>query len=100
MNCSHCQSLLLDHLYGLLDGADAAALDAHLAACPACAEVRAETARVQGLFARAAKAARAAAPFEPPVPAPKRPRRPPNRRARCARSATPPRSRGPLPPRC
>lgn len=70
MNCAHCQSLLLDHLYDLLDGAEAAALDAHLAACPACAEVRAETARVQGLIARAAKGARAAAPFAPPVPAP------------------------------
>jgi hypothetical protein len=70
MNCAHCQSLLLDHLYGLLDGAEADALDAHLAACPACAGVRAETARVQGLIARAAKGARATAPFEPPVPAP------------------------------
>lgn len=68
MNCAHCQSLLLDHLYGLLDGAEAVALDAHLAGCPACAGVRAETARVQGLIARAAKGATARAPFEPPVP--------------------------------
>src|SRR5262245_35541698 len=70
MNCQHCQTLLLDHLYGLLDGPDAAAVDAHLAACPACAAARAETARVQGLIARAAKSAFPNPRFEPPAPQP------------------------------
>ena len=69
MNCQHCQPLLLDHLYGLLDGPEAAAVDAHLAACPACAAARAETARVQGLFARAAKSEFPATRFEAPAPA-------------------------------
>lgn len=70
MNCQHCQSLLLDHLYGLLDAQEAAALDAHLASCPACAAASAETARVQGLIARAAKSAFPATKFEPPVTQP------------------------------
>lgn len=67
MNCQHCQSLLLDHLYGLLDGPEAASVDAHLASCPACAAARAETARVQGLFARAAKSAFPNTRFEAPA---------------------------------
>ena len=68
MNCQHCQPLLLDHLYGLLDGPEAAAVDAHLASCPACAAARTETARVQGLFARAAKSAFPNTRFEAPTP--------------------------------
>jgi len=68
MNCQHCQSLLLDHLYGLLEGPEATALEAHLTSCPACASARAETARVQGLIARAAKSAFPATKFEPPAP--------------------------------
>lgn len=67
MNCQHCQPLLLDHLYGLLDGPEAASVDAHLASCPACAAVRAETARVQGLIARAAKSAFPNTRFEAPA---------------------------------
>jgi hypothetical protein len=70
MNCQHCQNLLLDHLYGLLEGAEVAAVDAHLAACPACAAAHAETGRVQGLIARAAKSAFPSARFEPPAPVP------------------------------
>ena len=70
MNCQTCQPLLLDHLYGLLDGPDEAAVGAHLAACPACAAALAETARVQGLFARAAKSAFPQTRFEAPVEAP------------------------------
>ena len=72
MNCEHCQTLLLDHLYGLLEGAEAAGVDAHLANCPACSAARADTARVQGLFARAAKSAFPNTKFEPPVPAPQK----------------------------
>src|SRR5206468_1442364 len=37
MTCEHCKPLILDHLYGLLDGPDAAAVEAHLRDCPACA---------------------------------------------------------------
>jgi hypothetical protein len=66
MNCQTCQPLLLDHLYGLLDGPEADALDAHLASCPTCAAARAETARVQGLIARAAKSAFPNTRFEAP----------------------------------
>lgn len=70
MNCQHCQPLLLDHLYGLLDGPEAESFDAHLAECPACAAARAETARVQGLIAKAAKSAFPNTRFEAPVEAP------------------------------
>ncbi|MBM3980840.1 MAG: hypothetical protein FJ304_11250 [Planctomycetes bacterium] len=70
MNCQHCRTLLLDHLYGLLDGAEAAGVDAHLASCPTCAAARAETGRVQGLIARAAKSAFPQTKFEPPAPKP------------------------------
>ncbi|HEY1190333.1 MAG TPA: hypothetical protein VGE74_22055, partial [Gemmata sp.] len=70
MNCEHCQTLLLDHLYGLLESAEAAGVDSHLAGCAACTAARAETARVQGLFARAAKSTFPSTRFEPP-PAPK-----------------------------
>ena len=73
MNCQHCQPLLLDHLYGLLDGPDAAAVDAHLASCPECASARAETARVQGLIAKAAKGTFPNTRFEAPAPAPSQP---------------------------
>ena len=72
MNCQHCQTLLLDHLYGLLEGAEAAGVDAHLANCPQCAAARAETARVQGLFAKAAKNTFPNTKFEPPVPVPQK----------------------------
>lgn len=53
--CEPYRERLLDHLYGLLDPAEAADLDAHLAGCPDCAAARTEAARVQGLFARAAR---------------------------------------------
>src|SRR3954471_18785546 len=66
MNCEHCQPLLLDHLYGLLDGPEAAAVDAHLASCPTCAAARAEADRVQGLISRAAKSAFPQTRFEAP----------------------------------
>ncbi|MCI0701847.1 MAG: zf-HC2 domain-containing protein, partial [Planctomycetia bacterium] len=79
MNCQHCQPLLLDHLYGLLDAPESAAVDAHLASCASCAAARTETARVQGLIARAAKSAFPNVRFEaPPQPAqPAKPARTP-----------------------
>src|SRR5438094_59203 len=36
MNCETCQPRLLHHLYGLLEGAEADAVLAHLDGCPAC----------------------------------------------------------------
>ena len=40
MLCTDCRPLILDHLYGLLDPAEAVAAEAHLAACPACTAAR------------------------------------------------------------
>ncbi len=64
--CEHCQPLILDHLYGLLEGPDAAVVESHLRECPACAAARDEAARVQGLFAKAAKNAFPAVRFDAP----------------------------------
>jgi hypothetical protein len=65
MRCETCQPLILDHLYGLLDGAEAAAVEAHLRECPACRAARDDAARMQGLIARAAKQAFPRVRFEP-----------------------------------
>src|SRR5262249_37316542 len=67
LRCNDCRSLILDHLYGLLDAPEAAAVEAHLASCPECAAARAEAARVQGLFARAAKSEFPGVRFESPT---------------------------------
>ncbi|MBX9625658.1 MAG: zf-HC2 domain-containing protein, partial [Gemmataceae bacterium] len=40
MRCDDCEPLLLDHLYGLLDPADAAAVEGHVAGCEGCAAAR------------------------------------------------------------
>lgn len=95
MRCDDCQSLLLDHLYGLLDPAEAASVEEHLGGCPGCAAARDQAGRLQGLIAQAAKTefpgvrfdpeaeperaptAPAAAPAATPTtPAPPRPERP------------------------
>jgi anti-sigma factor RsiW len=52
--CTLCRSQLLDHLYGLLDPADSAAVEAHLESCPACAAFAKKS---SGLIATAAKSA-------------------------------------------
>ncbi|MCS6864416.1 MAG: zf-HC2 domain-containing protein [Gemmataceae bacterium] len=71
MNCQHCQSLLFDHLYGLLEANEEAAVDAHLSGCPTCTAQRATMARWQGLIATAAKSAFPHITFAPPtVPEP------------------------------
>src|SRR5438874_1731649 len=67
MRCDDCQALLLDHLYGLLDGPEAVALDAHLAGCAGCTAAREQAARVRGLFARAAKSSFPDVRFVPPA---------------------------------
>jgi hypothetical protein len=55
MRCDECQALLLDHLYGLLEPAESAAVEQHLGACAGCSGARAQAARVQGLLAQAAR---------------------------------------------
>jgi hypothetical protein len=67
MRCDHCQSLLLDHLYGLLDGPDGAAVDAHLAGCPDCTAARERAQKARDLFARAAKFSFPDVRFVPPA---------------------------------
>jgi hypothetical protein len=84
--CDTCQEQLLDHLYGLLEPADAAAMDAHLADCADCAAAREQVTRWQGMLARAAKSdfpgVTFAAPPEPAAPAASEPPAPPRRTAR------------------
>lgn len=64
-SCTECRSLLLDHQYGLLDAAEAAAVEAHLATCPACA---ARAVKARGLIATAAKSAFPDVNFRQPKP--------------------------------
>jgi hypothetical protein len=66
IRCEDCKSLILDHLYGLLDAPQAGEVAAHLSGCSACASAREEAARAQGLFARAAKLAFPRVQFVPP----------------------------------
>ncbi|MCC6419571.1 MAG: zf-HC2 domain-containing protein [Gemmataceae bacterium] len=78
--CDDCNPLLIDYLYGLLDGPETQALRDHLAACPACRDALAQAEGKQDLFARAAQVyaqvplftaprAEAEAPQEAPTPA-------------------------------
>ncbi len=64
--CPDCRSRLLDHMYGLLDPAAAAAVDAHLATCPACAAFATKS---SGLIATAAKSAFPGVNFAQPTAA-------------------------------
>lgn len=65
--CDACRDQLLDYLYGLLPQPEVAAVEAHLAGCPACAAARVAAARAQGLIARAAKPVAAGITFAPPA---------------------------------
>jgi hypothetical protein len=69
MRCDHCQALLLDHLYGLLDGPDGAAVDAHLADCPDCTTALESARKARDLFVRAAKLSFPDVRFTPPTEA-------------------------------
>jgi hypothetical protein len=71
--CDECRELILDHLYGLLEGPEAEAVEAHIAACPACAAARDEAARIQGLIGEAAKGSFPAVRFEAPAARPRTP---------------------------
>ena len=46
LTCAETTALLLDYLYGLLDGDDAQHLQSHLAGCPAC-QAQLEQAKAQ-----------------------------------------------------
>lgn len=62
--CNACRDQLLDHLYGLLDSTEAAAVEAHLAECPACAAFAKKS---SGLIATAAKSAFPEVNFQQPT---------------------------------
>src|SRR4051794_1458299 len=67
MPCDDCRALLLDHLYGLLEPAEAQAVETHLPPCPACSAVCDREAHTKGLFAQAAKREFPYVRFQPPV---------------------------------
>jgi hypothetical protein len=72
MNCEHCQSLLLDDLYDLLDPDERSAVHAHLEGCPACRQAKAALADGQLLLAQAARESFAGVSFQPPAETPSR----------------------------
>ncbi|HZT80087.1 MAG TPA: hypothetical protein VFA26_07695, partial [Gemmataceae bacterium] len=69
-DCNHYQALLLEHLYGLVEGAESQALMDHVAACPACQAALDVARRHQRLLAAAAKQAFPAVRFEAPADEP------------------------------
>ena len=70
LTCESSQSQLLDHLYGLLDPSETAALEVHLTTCAHCVAKRDELAKWQGLVASAAKGEFASTTFTAPVEKP------------------------------
>jgi hypothetical protein len=67
--CDACQALLLDHVYGLLDGAERLALLAHLEGCAACRAALDEAEAQRGVLGAAARLDFSAVRFEPPTAA-------------------------------
>jgi anti-sigma factor RsiW len=76
MRCDDGQDRLLDLVYGLLDPAEAAALEAHVASCPACEAAYKAVRGEKALIARAAKGSFARVEFIPPIVGGIEPRRP------------------------
>jgi hypothetical protein len=72
-SCDEWTDLLLDDLYGLLDGAEAQGMRVHLAACPACQAARAAAEAQQKLLARAAQVYASVPPFTAPAESPPSP---------------------------
>lgn len=70
MRCNDCRALMLDHRYGLLEAAEAAVVNAHLAECSECTTAFAEAGRVQSLLGKAAKSEFPKVAFAPPVDEP------------------------------
>jgi hypothetical protein len=67
MRCDACQARLLEYQYGLLEPAEQAAVEEHLAACSRCPAALAEATRTRELFARAAKLSFCDVRFVPPT---------------------------------
>jgi len=70
MRCHECQALLLDLRYGLLDAAEGAAVEAHLAGCSDCTAAYKDVERAQGLISQAAKSEFPQVSFTPPIEEP------------------------------
>ncbi len=86
LTCTRCREHLLDHLYGLLEPAETAAVEGHLTGCPECTAAVAAERKVQGLLAAAAKTAFPDVSFVPPTATPAEPQAEPAKPARTARS--------------
>ena len=54
MNCAELENLICDYVDGTLAAADKAAVDRHLAGCPACAELAGDSAAAVAFMGRAA----------------------------------------------
>jgi hypothetical protein len=67
MRCDDYRDRMLDLVYGLLDPAEAAALESHAATCPACTAAMAAAKGDQTLLAKAAKTSFPQVRFEKPV---------------------------------
>jgi hypothetical protein len=65
--CDTCQNKLLDHLYGLLDEAESAAVTEHLGGCAACQAALAAAQGQRQLLTVAARAEFPSVRFEPPA---------------------------------
>ncbi len=72
-DCQQYQTLLLEHLYGLLDNAEDRAVLDHLGTCSACQVALATARHEQALLATAAKQEFPAVRFDPPSAAAERP---------------------------
>jgi anti-sigma-K factor RskA len=55
MNCAELEILICDYVDGTLPAADKAAVERHLSACPACAELARDSAAAVGFIERAAE---------------------------------------------
>ena len=71
--CDEYRAQLLDYQYGLLEPAEAAAVEDHLAGCPDCPAALAAVAKEEALFARAARLSFPGVRFEPPADVPTTP---------------------------
>jgi len=65
ITCESCQSLLLHHLYDLLDDADRSAIAAHLGDCPTCRAALDKARQQQQILAAAAKTEFPSVSFKP-----------------------------------
>jgi hypothetical protein len=69
-NCGHCQTLLLDYLYDLLEGDELRAAEEHLKHCPACAAALEQARQQKVLLALAARMQCTPGSFQAPAAAP------------------------------